>query len=139
MQDVSIRGMPQDSEPTRMRSGPILVFWIPAAPDGTSFPLREGALVSYPWPFSHFEERRCEEDWQGTHHQSGARFDFPSRFTFYHRPPSSYWKAFSQAGFACLEFEEPVLQPPYPPEFTPEEVKRTTQCAWSVAFQLRAT
>lgn len=99
-------------------------------------PERDGQTVRYTWPFSYFEHRRCEEVWRGTHHATGERFDFPSRFTFYHRPLSAYWKAFRAAGFACLDFDEPVLQPPYPPELSPEELARTTQCAWSVAFQL---
>ena len=102
-------------------------------------PERAGEAVTYTWPFSYFEHRRCEEVWRGTDHATGERFDFPSRFTFYHRPLASYWKAFLGAGFVCLDFDEPVLQPPYPPELSPDEVRRATQCAWSVAFKLART
>jgi hypothetical protein len=73
----------------------------------------------------------------GRHHETGQPVVFPSHFTYYHRPLSAYWKAFAGAGFACEDFDEPVLQPPYPPGLAPEEIARTTQCAWSVAFRLR--
>jgi SAM-dependent methyltransferase len=114
----------------------VVVFGHPcfAVPGG---PERDERAVTYTWPFPYFEERRCEEVWRGTHHASGERFDFPSRFTFYHRPLKSYWQAFRAAGFAVLDFDEPVLQPPYPPDLPPDELRRTLQCAWSVAFQLR--
>jgi hypothetical protein len=66
----------------------------------------------------------------------GERFDFPSRFTYYHRPLKAYWRAFRDAGFQVLDFDEPVLQPPYPPDLPPDELQGTLQCAWSVAFHL---
>jgi SAM-dependent methyltransferase len=99
-------------------------------------PQRDEHRVTYVWTFPYFEERRCEEVWRGTHHATGEPIDFPSRFTYYHRPLKTYWKAFLAAGLSCLDFDEPVLQAPYPPELPPEEIRRTTQCAWSVAFCL---
>ena len=99
-------------------------------------PARDDRGATYTWAFPYFEERRYEEVWQGTHHATGERFDFPSRFTYYPRPLKTYWRAFLAAGFTCLDFDEPVLQAPYPPELPPEEIRRITQCAWSVAFCL---
>jgi len=105
-------------------------FGAPGGPD------RDEHRVTYTWRFPYFEERRCEEVWTGTHHATGEPLEFPSRFTYYHRPLKTYWRAFRDAGLTCLDFDEPVLQPPYPPELPPEEIRRTTQCAWSVAFCL---
>jgi SAM-dependent methyltransferase len=94
--------------------------------------------VGYRWPFSYFAERRCEEAWRGTDRQTGERFDFPGVFTFYHRPLSAYWRAMQQAGFAILDFDEPVMRPPYPDGMTAEEVAQRRRCAYSVAFALQA-
>ena len=116
----------------------VLVFGHPCfgVPGG---PERDEDTVTYTWPFSYFEERRCEEVWRGRHHETEEPIEFPSRFTFYHRPLAAYWRAFADAGFRVLDFDEPVLKPPYPEDMPPEEVRRTTRCAWSVAFHLEAT
>lgn len=99
-------------------------------------PQRDARGATYTWERPYFEERRCEEIWEGTHHATGERFPFPSRFTYYHRPLAAYWQAFQAAGLTCVEFDEPVMQPPYPPDLPPEEIRRATQCPWSVAFAL---
>ena len=96
---------------------------------------RDGG-VSYHWPFGYFDECRFDESWRGTDRATGERFDFSSEFSYYHRPLSAYWRAFSEAGFGCREFDEPVMQEPFPAEMTPEEVARRRQCAYSVAFHL---
>lgn len=98
----------------------------------------EDGSFSYRWPFPYFDEVRCEESWQGTHAETGARFDFPDRFTYYHRPLSAYWKAIQDADLVVTDFDEPTVRPPYPPEFDPDLVRRYQQCAFSVAFQVRA-
>ena len=114
----------------------VLVFGHPCfgTPGGVER-TEQGAI--YTWPFSYFAEVRCEEVWQGTDPATGERFDFNTRFTFYHRPLSAYWRAFRESGFEVLDFDEPVMKPPYPPELSEEEIQRSTMCSWSVAFHLR--
>jgi hypothetical protein len=40
-------------------------------------------------------------------------------------------------GFAVLDFEEPVVQPPYPPDLDEATIKRYRNQPFSVAFLLR--
>ncbi len=123
-----------------LRSGgeAVLVFAHPCfGPPGGPEDHADGSF-SYRWPFPYFDEVRCEERWAGRDVATGERFDFPGRFTFYHRPLSAYWRAFADHGLRCLDFDEPVLQEPYPPGVTPADVARSRRCAYSVAFQLRA-
>lgn len=114
----------------------VLVFGHPcfATPAGV---VRDERGATYTWPFSYFAERRCEEAWRGRDAETEEPIDFPSHFTFYHRPLSTYWRAFQNHGFRVLDFDEPVMQPPYPPELSADEIERSTMCAWSVAFHLK--
>lgn len=116
----------------------VLVFSHPCfeVPGG---PTREKGAISYTWHDSYFKEQRHTETWQGRHHQTGEAIDFSAPFTYYHRPLSTYFRHFLEAGFVCLDFDEPVVQPPYPPEWSPEELHRYTQAAWSIAFKLQNT
>jgi SAM-dependent methyltransferase len=95
-----------------------------------------GDRTIYEWPFPYFDEVRCEEVWKGTDVATGERFDFPSPFTYYHRPLRAYWRAFRDTGFRVLDFDEPLMEPPYAPDVTEADVARSRRCAWSVAFLL---
>ena len=116
----------------------VVVFSHPffAVPNGPE--RHDDGSVTLRMPHAYFDEVRCEETWRGTDARSGERFDFPDRFTFYHRPLSSYWRAFREAGFRVLDLDEPVVGEPYPAELTPDDVRRSRQVAWSIAFHLQA-
>ena len=86
----------------------------------------------------YFEETRGEEVWRGTDHESGELFEFPDRFTFYHRPLSSYWRAMREAGFRILELDEPQPTAETAPDADPVELERRRRIAWSIAFHLEA-
>lgn len=105
-------------------------FGVPGGPEV------EQERTSFHWPFPYFDEVRCAEVWRGTDRGTGERFDFRSPFTYYHRPLRSYWRAFAGAGLRVLDFDEPVMQPPYPPEVTAADIERARRCPWSVAFLL---
>ncbi len=85
----------------------------------------EGGPVFH-WAESYFGERREESSWG----------HFTSPFVFYHRPLNRYWKCFHDHGFQVIGFDEPVAQPPYPPDMTPEQIHRTSTRPFSVAFHL---
>jgi SAM-dependent methyltransferase len=63
--------------------------------------------------------------------------EFNTPFRYYHRPLAFYWKLFLGNGFAVLDFEEPVVQPPYPPDLDEATIKRYRNQPFSVAFLLR--
>jgi len=85
----------------------------------------EGGPI-YHWDLSYYIARREESSWG----------HFTSPFVFYHRPLNHYWKSFQKHGFQVTDFDEPVGQPPFPPDMTPEQIHRTSTRPFSVAFQL---
>lgn len=116
----------------------ILVFSHPCfdAPGGP-MSRKEGG-VSYHWSIRYFDEVRCEESWPGVDSDTGEKFRFPGKFTYYHRPLSAYWQAFRAAGFSVIDFDEPTIQPPYPESLDAGRIERYRQCSFSVAFHLRS-
>ena len=114
----------------------VLVFGHPCFMTPNGVDRNADGTVGYRWPFPYFDHVRCEEEWPGTDRHTGERFAFPDRFTFYHRPLSSYWKAMRAAGFSVEDFDEPTPERPFPPELA-ARLQRSRETAFSVAFLLR--
>ena len=94
---------------------------------------RAGVIIGHPCfdqhdrsKFSYYEEREVSERWGF----------FTTPFIFYHRPLSTYWKIFRNAGFTVKEFDEPVVTPPCPDSLDPVLFKEFRMNPYSVAFLL---
>ncbi|WP_205944344.1 class I SAM-dependent methyltransferase [Pelagibius litoralis] len=86
---------------------------------------QEDGTISFHWESSYFDEAALEEPpWN----------HFTTVFTSYHRPLSAYWRAFTEAGFRILDFDEPVASPDG--ELPSELLKRFRMRPNSVAFHL---
>jgi len=94
--------------------------------------------ITYQWSQPYFNHLRIEEVWNGTVAGSHESVTYKTPFTFYHRPLSDYWKCFNKSGFRIVEFDEPVIRPPYPPGMTEDQIRGLRLCPWSVAFQLKS-
>jgi hypothetical protein len=105
----------------------VLVFSHPCFPQGRA--TVSGRRVAYHWPFSYFEPRTCvDPPWK----------HFTSHFVSFHRPLSTYWKAFRAAGFEVVEFEEPRIEPErHALAETPRQLANCRTRPYSVAFKLR--
>lgn len=62
-------------------------------------PRKEGVKRVYEWDRSYFNEDVQQLRWG----------PFPGHFTHFHRPLSTYWRQFADAGLKCIDFEEPRL------------------------------
>jgi ubiquinone/menaquinone biosynthesis C-methylase UbiE len=80
----------------------VVVFSHPCFPQGRATASGDGTEISYHWSFPYFEPTPCTDPPWG---------HFRSEFHWFHRPLSDYWKAFTAAGFAVVDFEEPRLTP----------------------------
>ena len=107
----------------------VLVFSHPCFPAGRATPPAGGDGVTYVCDFPYFRRQKCiDPSWA----------HFTSEFTWFHRPLSDYWKAFTAAGFAVIGFDEPRLTPErYHLAQSEAEVKKSQTCPYSVAFKLR--
>lgn len=106
----------------------ILVFSHPSfGPPGGGTVNENDQSVSFRWPFSYFDSKKLEDRWG----------PFQTHFVFYHRPLSVYWKTFKQHGFDILDFDEPVMHPPYDPKIDPELILWYRMNPFSVAFLLK--
>jgi SAM-dependent methyltransferase len=107
----------------------VLVFSHPCFPQARSSVAAGQKTVSYHWPFSYFEPRTCvDPPWK----------HFTSHFVYFHRPLSTYWKAFRDAGFEVVEFEEPRIEPErYALADSARELANCRRRPYSVAFKLR--
>jgi SAM-dependent methyltransferase len=105
----------------------VLVFSHPCFPQSRA--TVAGGRVAYHWPFSYFEPRTCvEPPWK----------HFTSHFVSFHRPLSTYWKAFRTAGFEVVEFEEPRIAPErHALAESPRQLANCRTRPYSVAFKLR--
>ncbi len=105
----------------------VVVFSHPCFPQGRA--TVEGSRVAYHWPFSYFEPRTCvDPPWK----------HFTSHFVYFHRPLSTYWKAFRGAGFEVVEFEEPRIEPErYALAESPRQLASCRSRPYSVAIRLR--
>jgi hypothetical protein len=85
--------------------------------------------VSYRWPFSYFEARKCTcPPWA----------HFKSDFIWFQRPLSDYWKTFTKAGFSVVNMEEPrVTEDRYHLEPSEASLRSDTTRPFSIAFKLR--
>lgn len=107
----------------------VLVFLHPCFPSGRSTLADIEGGCCYSWSFPYFERRECiDPPWA----------HFTAEFPWYHRPLSDYWKAFTGAGFAVVDFEEPrVEQERYHLAASAERLEKCRTRAYSVAFKLR--
>ena len=107
----------------------ILVFSHPCFPQGAATVSAEPNAIDYHWSFSYFERQRCvDPPWA----------HFTTKFVWFHRPLSDYWKAFTSGGFSVLDFEEPRLtQERY--HLAPDQKKLVNSKIrpYSVAFKLQ--
>jgi ubiquinone/menaquinone biosynthesis C-methylase UbiE len=108
----------------------VLVFSHPCFPQGRASVVEEnGEEVMYNWPFSYFERQKCIDPPWG---------HFTSEFIWFHRPLSDYWKAFQDAGFEIVNFEEPrITSDRFHLAETEEKLKKSQTRPYSVAFKLR--
>jgi ubiquinone/menaquinone biosynthesis C-methylase UbiE len=105
----------------------ILVFSHPCFPQGMAG--REGDAVRYFWAFSYFEERKIVDPPWG---------HFTADFIWFHRPLSTYWKAFVTAGFQIVDLEEPrIMADRYERARSPDELLNARVRPCSIAFKLR--
>ena len=107
----------------------VLVFSHPCFPQGRATVSEDGEQIEYGWSFPYFESRKCTDPpWA----------HFTSEFIWFHRPLSDYWKAFTAAGFAVVDFEEPrVSEDRYHLAKTAKELRNSKTRPCSVAFKLR--
>lgn len=106
----------------------VLVFSHPCFPQGKAFRAEADGLISYTWPFSYFEPKRCVEPPWG---------HFTESFIWFHRPLSDYWKAFTKAGFRVVDFEEPRVTPDrYHLAESERKLRNAQTRPYSVAFKL---
>ncbi len=88
----------------------------------------ENGSVSYTWKSSYFDDTAfLDPPWS----------IFTTPFRAYHRPLSRYWKVFQKAGFQVIDFDEPVVPDPPPPNFYPRDLRDYRMRPNSVAFLLR--
>lgn len=107
----------------------VLVFSHPCFPQGRATRATEdGEGIRYSWDASYFEERQCVDvPWA----------HFKSDFIWFHRPLSTYWKAFRAAGFDVIDFEEPRIAPErYHLAATEKALRNSRTRPYSVAFKL---
>lgn len=107
----------------------VLVFSHPCFPQGRRNESVERSTTTYVWDFPYFEERRCvDPPWA----------HFTREFIWFHRPLSTYWKAFKTAGFVVEDFEEPRIAPErYGAAPSEEMLRKLKERPYSVAFKLR--
>jgi ubiquinone/menaquinone biosynthesis C-methylase UbiE len=78
----------------------VVVFSHPCFPQGDNTTANDDRSITYCWQQSYFEQQKRQDlPWK----------HFTSSFVWFHRPLSDYWKAFKEAGFEVLDFEEPRL------------------------------
>lgn len=107
----------------------VAVFSHPCFPQGRATATGAEGEVTYAWDFSYFDEQRCvDAPW--------GRFTEP--FVWFHRPLSTYFRAFTRAGLEVTELEEPRIEPErYALVASPEQLQRARTRPYSVAFALR--
>jgi SAM-dependent methyltransferase len=107
----------------------VLVFSHPCFPQGGAKVSEDGREVSYHWDFQYFEPSQCTDPPWG---------HFKTDFLWFHRPLSDYWKAFTAAGFAVVDFEEPrVTEERYHLAENERKLRNSKTRPYSVAFRLR--
>jgi ubiquinone/menaquinone biosynthesis C-methylase UbiE len=109
----------------------VVIFSHPCFPGGSATMSNSHDGVTYEWDFPYFQpQKRVDPPWA----------HFRSAFTWFHRPLSDYWKAFIEARFTVVDFEEPrVTADRYHLVGTDMALKKSQACPYSVAFKLRKT
>jgi len=107
----------------------VLVFSHPCFPAGGATLSESAGETNYRWRHSYFERaRRVDPPWA----------HFTSEFIWFHRPLSDYWKAFREAGFVVVDFEEPRISGErYHLAKNPRELINSQTRPYSVAFKLQ--
>lgn len=107
----------------------VVIFSHPCFPAGSATMSKSHDGVTYAWDVPYFQpQKRVDPPWA----------HFRSEFTWFHRPLSDYWKAFVEARFAVVEFEEPkVTEGRYHLVATEVALKEIRACPYSVAFKLQ--
>jgi ubiquinone/menaquinone biosynthesis C-methylase UbiE len=79
----------------------VVVFSHPSFPQGAARVDPDGTRITYEWTASYFEPHTVTEPpWK----------HFTTEFVWFHRPLSTYWRSFVDAGFVVDTFEEPRLR-----------------------------
>lgn len=106
----------------------VVIFSHPCFPQGRSDSGPGPLDVSYRWSWSYFDSvKMVDPPW---HH-------FTSEFIWFHRPLSTYWKAFRGAGFAVVDMEEPRIAPErYHLADSPKRLENSKSRPYSIAFKL---
>jgi len=105
----------------------VLVFSHPCFPQGSAH--ASGERCDYRWEHSYFDERkRVDPPWG----------HFKSEFIWFHRPLSQYFRAFMNAGFGIIEFDEPhITKDRYSQAAGEKSLVKLTTRPMSVAFKLQ--
>lgn len=106
----------------------VLIFSHPCFPQGRTAVSRNHETIDYRWEYNYFEDTRCTDPPWG---------HFSSSFIWFHRPLSSYWKAFRQAGFSVADMEEPrATQATSHLAQSPGSLKNNQTRPYSIAFKI---
>ena len=106
----------------------VVVFSHPCFPQGDAAMVNSDRSIIYRWQQSYFEpHKRQDAPWK----------HFTSPFVWFHRPLSDYWKAFKEAGFTVIDFEEPRLSTDRADQAASESERFNCQTRpYSVVFKL---
>ena len=110
----------------------VAVFSHPCFPQGAAHLAPDGTRITYEWTASYFEPHTVTEPpWK----------HFTTEFLWFHRPLSTYWRSFVDAGFVVDAFEEPGLRPDAASVVDDATLlatlRRKRNRPYSVAFRLR--
>jgi ubiquinone/menaquinone biosynthesis C-methylase UbiE len=107
----------------------VLVFSHPCFPQGRATRSKDSEEIQYLWNVSYFQEHKCTDPpWA----------HFTSDFIWFHRPLSDYWKAFTEAGFDVIDFEERrITEERHHLAETARGLQDSQRRPYSVAFKLR--
>lgn len=107
----------------------VLVFSHPCFPQEPTTATESDGDVIYRWHFPYFQQQKCIDPPWG---------HFTSEFIWFHRPLSDYWKAFLEAGFEVVDFEEPRLsEDRYHLAKNQRQLNNGKNRPYSVAFKLK--
>ena len=85
----------------KLKGTATLIFSHPCFVFDTSESSADGQHHHFHWDFPYLEARKCiDQPWA----------HFTSKFIWFHRPLSDYFKAFKTEGFVVVDFEEPRIQ-----------------------------
>jgi len=107
----------------------VVVFSHPCFPQGRATVTDHDGGVTYRWSFPYFCQQKCIDPPCG---------HFTSEFIWFHRPLSDYWKAFLQAGFEVIDFEEPrISEDRHHLAGSQRKLNNSKNRPYSVAFKLK--